>query len=72
MVPRAQQAQAVVDRGVVVDAGAQLGEIGADEVQLEVVLRAGAAGRAVVMYAAVTGGPGAVERAVGQQAEATE
>jgi hypothetical protein len=62
----------VVDRGVVVDAGIQVGEIGADEVQLEVVLRAGAARRAVVVHAAVACGPRAVERAVGQQADATE
>ena len=68
----AQPAQAVVDRGVVVDAGGEVGEIGADEVQLEVVLRAGAAGRAVVVHTAVGRGPGAVERTVGQQTEPAE
>ena len=58
----AYPAQGVVDGAVVVDACREVGEVGADEIQLEVVERAGAACRAVVVHAAIRRGPRAIER----------
>ena len=71
-VASAQSAQGVVDGGVVVHAGREVGDVGADEVQLEVVERASAASRTVVVHMAIGSGPGAIEGAIGQQTEPTE
>jgi hypothetical protein len=70
--PERTRRRDVVDGGVVVDARREVREVAAHEVQLEVVERARAARRAVVVRPAVRRRQGAVERAVGQEAEPAE